>query len=105
MKVRFSRQAQADLRSIIQAIHEHSPAAARRYGQLLRDRALSLRDFPERGARLQAHTTARRLVVGAYLIIYRPDPELVRILRILHGKRDIDALLAGEPRDDPDREH
>jgi toxin ParE1/3/4 len=105
MKVRFSRQAQADLRSIIQAIHEHSPAAARQYGQLLRDRALSFRDFPERGGRLQAHTTARRLVVGAYLIIYRPDPELVRILRILHGKRDIDALLAGEPRDDPDREH
>jgi toxin ParE1/3/4 len=99
MKVRFARPARADLRSIIASIAKDNPKAARRYGKLLADRALSLSDFPNRGALLRGHATARRLVVSPYLIIYRPDRDLVRILRILHGARDIDALL---PRDSHD---
>ncbi len=96
MKVRFSRPARTDLRSIIASIAKDNPKAARRYGKLLADRALSLSDFPNRGALLRGHATARRLVVGPYLIIYRPNRDLVRIL---HGARDIDALL---PRDSED---
>lgn len=104
MKVRFSRQARSDLRSIVESIAKDSPQAARRYGRLLSDRAQSLTEFPERGAALRGHPTARRLVVGPYLIIYKPDCGLVRILRILHGARDLDALLASEPPDRSDRE-
>ena len=101
MKVRFSRPARADLRSIIASIAKDNPKAARRYGKLL---ALSLSDFPNRGALLRGHATARRLVVGPYLIVYRADRDLVRILRILHGARDIDALLPWDSEDEREPE-
>src|SRR3954470_5650114 len=53
-----------------------NPTEARRYGTLPAERALSLSDFPNRGALLRGHATARRLVVGPYLIIYRADGDL-----------------------------
>jgi toxin ParE1/3/4 len=102
MKVRFSRQARADLRGIVESISVDSPAAARRFRRLLSERALSLQQFPERGARLQGHPSARRLVVKPYLIVYRIDRNLVQILRIVHGRRDLRALLAREPQEAPD---
>jgi toxin ParE1/3/4 len=35
--------------------------------------------------------------VGNYLILYRPIPEGIAVFRILHGARDLEALLAREP--------
>ena len=35
----------------------------------------------------------RFLRIGAYFIVYRPDPSPVRVVRILHGSRDIGAIL------------
>lgn len=104
MRVRFSRQARGDLKSIVEKITEHNPQAAERMRRLLSEKAFSLSEHPERGARLIGHPTARRLVVRPYLIIYRLDPTMVRILRILHGKRDIGALLTGESKPGPDQE-
>jgi plasmid stabilization system protein ParE len=33
----------------------------------------------------------------AYLIFYRIDDDAVRVLRVLHAKRDIPGILEGEP--------
>jgi toxin ParE1/3/4 len=100
MKVRFSRQASADLHEILRTIALDNPTAARRFGRRLRERALSLSTHPQRGGPLEGHETARRLVVGPYLIVYRVGRELVQILQIVHGARDLDALLGADPRND-----
>ena len=40
----------------------------------------------------------RRIAVhGKYLIIYRVRNEIVQILRVVHGARDLDALFEKEP--------
>lgn len=102
MKVRFSKRAKADLRSIVDTISEQNPSAARRFGQLLWDRASSLGDHPQSGAPILGHSTARRLVVKPYIIVYRSDQAFVQILRILHGRRDINTLMLrmSQPRRD-----
>lgn len=38
----------------------------------------------------------RFLLIGAYFIVYRPNPNPVRVVRILHGSRDISAILSDE---------
>ena len=89
MNVRFSRQAQADLRTIISAVASENPSAARRFGRPLRDRALSLSQNPYRGAPLKRANGPRRLLVGPYLILYDVADDRVEVLQIVHGARDL----------------
>ena len=35
----------------------------------------------------------RSLVVRQYVLFYRVAPDAVQVVRILHGKRDIDSLM------------
>jgi toxin ParE1/3/4 len=54
-----------------------------------------LADFPESGTqRPELAGDARGGVVGSYLILYRVGPGSVDILRIVHGARELTALLA-----------
>jgi toxin ParE1/3/4 len=47
--------------------------------------------FPHSGApRDDIAAGIRHIVVGEYLTFYRVDPEAVEILRVLHGRRNID---------------
>jgi len=39
--------------------------------------------------------TLRSVAVGDYLIIYRPIEGGIEIVRVLHGRRDINALFSG----------
>lgn len=36
---------------------------------------------------------ARSLTVGEYVIVYRLDANGVRVLRVIHGRRDLEALF------------
>lgn len=38
--------------------------------------------------------------VHKFLIVYRPETRPVQVVRVLHGARDVGAILGGEP-DDP----
>ena len=89
MNVRFSRQARADLKTIIATIASENPGAARRFGRLLRDRALSLGQNPYRGTPLRRPNGLRRLLVGPYLILYDVAGDRVEVLQIVHGARDL----------------
>jgi len=42
----------------------------------------------------------RSFPVGHYVIFYLPDQDCLRIIRVLHGARDVDAVFA-----DPDEEN
>ena len=70
-------EARAD--AFIETIDQKFHALARRpnMGRLRDELAEGLRSFP----------------VGRYVIFYRPIPEGVEIVRVLHGARDLDSIL------------
>jgi len=39
------------------------------------------------------HHDLRRKVFGRYLIVYRLDENTIKVVRIIHGARDYDAIL------------
>jgi toxin ParE1/3/4 len=103
MNVRFSRQARADLNTIIATIASDNPRAARRFGRLLRDRALSLSHNPYRGTAVKRSNGLRRLLVGPYLILYDVADDRVEILQIVHGARDLRRVVRHrKPERNPD---
>jgi toxin ParE1/3/4 len=56
-----------------------------------------LADFPESGTlRPKLGAKARSIVVDRYLILYRVGIDSVDILRVVHGARDLTALLDAE---------
>lgn len=49
---------------------------------------------PELGrSRPEIYEGLRSLAVGNYILFYRPEPGGIELTRVLHGARDIDALL------------
>lgn len=98
MRVEFSPAAVDDIEEITRGLADMNPRAAR----CLRERfvrvAASLQSHPNRGARLSFRTETRRLVVGKYLMLYGVGTDIVSVLRVLHGSRDIGALLGEDER-------
>lgn len=95
MNVRFSRRARADLKTIVATIANENPTAARRFGRLLRDRALSLSQNPYRGTPLKRSSGLRRLLLGPYLVLYEVVGDRVEVLQIVHGARDLRRVVRG----------
>jgi plasmid stabilization system protein ParE len=94
--VGFTATARRDLFAIAADIAEHAGRrTAGRWQAELQRRAMSLGDYPLRGAiDDDLGPNVRRLVVHPYLVIYevRGD-ERIAILRIVHGARDLPTLF------------
>ncbi|HLF23431.1 MAG TPA: type II toxin-antitoxin system RelE/ParE family toxin [Burkholderiales bacterium] len=93
--VRFSPRAERDLEDIADYIARDNPPRALSFVRELRERCDKLgssphapRHFPQLGP--DAHI----LPYGNYVILYRDLTREVSIARILHGARDIVALIA-----------
>jgi toxin ParE1/3/4 len=98
MNVRLTPQAEADLEEIGDRIAERNPARAVTYIRELRQRTARIGEFPHAGApRPQWGEGIRINVHGKYLIVYRVREEIVQVLRVVHGARDLDALFEKEP--------
>lgn len=98
MRVEFADFARSDLLDIALRIAERSPVAAHRYVDRIEARAIRIGELPHAGSpRPQWGEGMRVVIFEKYLIIHRVRNDAVQILRILHGARDIDALLAEEP--------
>ena len=97
MKVVITPEAEHDLESIGDFIARDNPARAETYVGELVGRCLKLADFPERFPVFERFAKAgvRRCLHGRYLIFYRTEPGLVRILHILHGASDYGAMFEG----------
>ena len=96
MRLVFRPEAEADLADIHDHIAADSPARARMFLALLRDRCGPLRQFPEMGrARDDLRPGLRSLPVDRYVVIYRVLGDVVEIVTILHGSRDVDTLVRG----------
>jgi plasmid stabilization system protein ParE len=68
----------------------------------IRDTARSLDSLPQRGRVVPelAHPNVRELIVGNYRLVYEVTHEIVFILGVIHGARDLVALWARENRGD-----
>jgi toxin ParE1/3/4 len=102
--VRFTSAARADLREIhayvaINDSRENADYIAR---EIVRA-ALTLRDFPNRGAHppdllKRGNRSYRQIFFKPYLILYRVRAQTVFIAIMADGRRDLDALLARRAR-------
>ena len=103
MKVVFSRQARRELDVLFDDLLRHVTArTALRLIDRIEARCASLSQFPERGM-AYSHPQLRhlrRLVEEPYVIVYEIDGMIVRVSRILHGARRIEATLLERDRED-----
>jgi toxin ParE1/3/4 len=98
MKVILTPKAEGELEQIGDFIADDNPERADSFVRGLLDRCASLADYPARFpvvGRYHAYLI-RRCLHGNYLIFYRIEPDLVRVIHILHGAVDYGPLLEAE---------
>src|SRR4051794_5151562 len=85
--------AQRDLLTVWLTIAQDDPTAARRMLDLIRERVDQLSAMPKLGrARPELGEGKRSFVVDPYLIIYRPMPKGIIVLRVPHSAQDLSQL-------------
>ena len=94
MTVVFSPSAKRDLENIGDYIARDNPRRALSFVSEIQNRCQKIATMPEAAPlREDLLPDVRMVTYGNYLILYRTDHQEVRIERILHGARDINALL------------
>lgn len=101
-RYQVSEKAKDDLAEIWAYVAERKPSAARPViDRILRTYRL-LAEFPLIGQRAEhLGSGLRTFPVGKYLVIYIPLRDGVQIVRVIHGARDIPAVLKEEPPPEP----
>jgi toxin ParE1/3/4 len=95
MAHRIAPRAEADLDGIWLYVAKESASIdiANRVIDAITDRFFTLGRFPHIGRpRPDFGTGCRTSAVGDYVVVYRVETEDALILRVLHGRRDIEAL-------------
>lgn len=97
-RVRWSPTAIEDTVAILTYLRQQTPDLPERLFQKLQRRAESLERYPERGRivpelyRIGVHFL-RELVIPPYRLLYRIDHEVVHVLAVFDGRRDLEDLL------------
>jgi toxin ParE1/3/4 len=93
LAIRRTAKARADLLEIWLYLAERSPAAAdrvldatERLFRLIALHPLMGRERPELSPGI------RSFVVMSWVVFYRPQPDAIEIIRVLHGARDLEAI-------------
>lgn len=97
-RYRLAPAARDDLTEIVTYIARDRPGAAKRVLARLRTAMQRLAERPGMGHPREdlADESLRFWPVYSYLIIYRPDTKPLEIVGVLHGARDVRAILGGE---------
>jgi toxin ParE1/3/4 len=96
-RLRLSPEANSDLEAAIDWLAARNPRAASRLYQRMRQKFAALSDAPGAGIPSDGMRAGmRRAIVRPYVVYYRTDSSVVEIVRILHGRRDHDAIFSGE---------
>jgi toxin ParE1/3/4 len=91
----ISPLAQADLDEIWDYVAKDSPSAADRLLARFRAKFVLLAGQPLLGeVRDELRPGVRSFVVGKYVIYYQVAGNRIRVVRILHGYRDVNALFS-----------
>ena len=86
--VRWSRDAQADVASIDSHYHQLNPGYAARVARLAVRAGRFLAENPEAGPPVGNQTRKWRVSGTPYLLFYRPEEKVLRIVRIMHAARN-----------------
>ena len=86
-------RAQADLEAILDELESKSPPAAERFAARVDRKCLALGRIPELGRARDEILLGSSPPVGKYVLFYRLRGEVVEVLRILHGRRDLGRIL------------
>lgn len=98
MLVIVTPSAEADIDDIGASISRTSERQANRVVDKILERIERIAILPHAGApRPQWGEGIRIAVQFKYLIIYRVGDDAAHVLRVLHGSRDFDAILADDP--------
>lgn len=88
MKIRWSKEALGDLKSLRAYITEHDPRAAERIAGLVLRGVANLTAFPGLGRAGRLPHTRELMIPGTdYLVIYHVSDETVRIDTVFHSAR------------------
>ena len=91
MSYRLLPQAERDVEAIADFIAGRNPGAALKLIQRFIERWELLGAFPASGqGRPELGADARHIVIGNYLTLYRITDNGVEIVRVLHGRRNIE---------------
>ena len=95
-RFKLSAPARQDLREIRDYIAQDNPTAVRRLLATFTQAFRGLAETPRKGHTREDLTDlpVRFWPVGSYLIVYDSEKRPIEILRILHGARDVEAILA-----------
>jgi toxin ParE1/3/4 len=94
----FSPEARRDLHDLRLYLAQDRPNTATRFVEHIEQRIRLLALAPRMGReRGDLGAGIRMLVVGPYLVLYLVDPRAVRVVRVIHGTRDLPDLFEGGP--------
>lgn len=95
MKVRLTKAASADIRTIYDYLASESPLARMRFEERLEEIMVDIRDFPATGH--QSNKSGVRIKNThpyPYLVFYRVKPSEVLVVRVRHGARNPKSMPA-----------
>ncbi|MFH1913732.1 MAG: type II toxin-antitoxin system RelE/ParE family toxin [Pseudomonadota bacterium] len=88
------KQARQDLISIWQHVAMDDPQAADAVLDAIDAKCQKLSTHPRLGpARDDIRPGMRYLVIGSYLVLYKIDRDAVRVVRVLHARRDLQGVF------------
>tara|TARA_R110002124_G_scaffold49060_14_gene144327 strand:+ start:1902 stop:2195 length:294 start_codon:yes stop_codon:yes gene_type:complete len=95
MQVEISQPAEHDIAQIGFFIATDDKQRGISFMKELRQACLQLAEHPLRAPVLLTRNNVeiRKLIVGNYLVLYQIRQNRIAVLRILHGARDIEALI------------
>lgn len=93
-KFEFVPGARKDLRTTLLYIAKHNPTAAAKFRELFFKQFQLLADHPRLGQpREDLAPSVRITAVRNYAVLYRPTPDGVEIIQIIHSSRDLPAVF------------
>ena len=88
----ISRPAKADLLNIWSYIAAYDESAADKVLRRIDERIATMPDFPH-AARFEVGFNAHILTISPYLVAYTVADDTIEILRVVHGRRDLNAIF------------
>ena len=93
-QIQRTRLAEVDLLEIWTYIAENSFEAAEDVVRAIAQKCQDCAEFPGMGCRRDELSPGlRSVVMGSYLIFYRPLEDGIRLMRVAHGSRDLPSLF------------
>ena len=95
MKIEWTEPAIADLQDIYDYISVDARKTAQRFVDKLFKSTEKLKNFPFIGRKVpeDGRENIREILIQEYRIVYRVEDDRIRILAVIHGRRDVSFVI------------